>query len=48
VTVNVNAQGVVTLKRSLARGSHSITAVFVPNPSLNGSGPSNAVGLTVS
>jgi hypothetical protein len=46
-TVAINAQGRASLTRSLARGSHSITAVYAGNGNFNGS-TSEAVALTVS
>jgi uncharacterized repeat protein (TIGR03803 family) len=45
-TVGLNAQGHATLTRSLARGPHSITAVYVVNANFNAS-TSGAVALTV-
>jgi hypothetical protein len=47
-TVNVNAQGKASLTRSPARGSYSVSAVYLGTANFAGSGPSNAVALTVS
>jgi hypothetical protein len=46
-TVGLNAQGKASLTRSLSRGSHSITAVYLGNSNFNGS-TSGAIALTVS
>jgi hypothetical protein len=46
-TVGLNTKGTASITRSLARGSHSITATYVGNASFNGS-TSSAMGLTVS
>jgi hypothetical protein len=45
-TVNLNGQGKASLTRSLARGTHAITAVYLGNANFNGSA-SGAVSLAV-
>jgi 5'-nucleotidase len=45
-TASLNGQGKASLTRSLARGTHAITAVYLGNANCNGS-TSGAAALTV-